>query len=386
MNWSHKWQKVKEEELGKGGQGSVYLVCPKEDPTIGSDIMIPVEEMSNRFHSFETKSKAFVRFKNAIIKLATAKDPESFGALKILHDPIDARDFENAEERIKREIEAMSTFVHSNLLRIIDRDPDSKWFISQYHANCTLAQHIDTYAGNFVAALAAFRPLVAAVAYLHSKCVVHRDIKPQNIFIDNKDNLILGDFGIVFFDDDKHTRVSYSLENVGSRDWMPAWAYGRRIEDIKPSFDVFSLGKTLWSMITGKSMLPLWYHKKPDNDVQRLFPNSDYIEFANLLFDKCIVEEESRCLPDASALLDEVDKILKIVHNHADMISDNIQRNCRVCGIGKFNIIANKNPSKIHQFGIMPTGSNLFKIYSCSHCGNVQLFYFRDGKNPPAWD
>ncbi len=103
----------------------------------------------------------------------------------------------------------------------------------------------------------AFRPLVEGVAKLHERGFVHRDIKPQNIFIDANGNLVLGDFGIVFFDDPAHTRLSATFENVGSRDWMPGWAYSVRIEAVKPAFDVFSLGKVLWAMISTKPVLPL---------------------------------------------------------------------------------------------------------------------------------
>ena len=41
-------------------------------------------------------------------------------------------------------------------------------------------------------------------------------------------------------------RITETFENVGSRDWMPGWAMGM-LADVKPNFDVFSLGKLLWS-------------------------------------------------------------------------------------------------------------------------------------------
>ena len=86
---------------------------------------------------------------------------------------------------------------------------------------------------------------------MHGKGLVHRDIKPENIFVDESEQLVLGDFGLVFFMDRDRTRLSDAYENVGSTDWMPGWATRMRIEEIKPSFDVFSLGKTIWSMVLG---------------------------------------------------------------------------------------------------------------------------------------
>ena len=56
--------------------------------------------------------------------------------------------------------------------------------------------------------------------------------------MDDNNNLILGDFGLVFYSDNDKPRVSKTFENVGSRDWMPGWAYGKRVEEVNPTFDV----------------------------------------------------------------------------------------------------------------------------------------------------
>jgi serine/threonine protein kinase len=102
----------------------------------------------------------------------------------------------------------MSDILHPNLLKILDADPDAKWFVSQFHPNGTLVENQHQFVGNFSKALRAFRPLVEGVSELHKHGRVHRDIKPQNVFFDAADNLILGDFGLVFFTDADHTRLS----------------------------------------------------------------------------------------------------------------------------------------------------------------------------------
>jgi hypothetical protein len=72
-------------------------------------------------------------------------------------------------------IQAMSRASHPHLLKIYEADPDVKWFVSQYHPRGTLAAHRDRFAGDFVQALKAFRPLVEGVATLHDRNIVHRD-------------------------------------------------------------------------------------------------------------------------------------------------------------------------------------------------------------------
>ena len=148
-----------------------------------------------------------------MIGIVRMNDFSYHGALKVLHQPTEARNAYRANDRIKLEIKAMSDILHPNLLRILDADSDSTWFVSQYHPNGTLVENQHRFVGNFAKALRAFRPLVEGVSELHKKDRVHRDIKPQKIFFDAADNLILGDFGLIFFTDTHHTRLSDTLEN-----------------------------------------------------------------------------------------------------------------------------------------------------------------------------
>ena len=126
---------------------------------------------------------------------------------------------------------------------------------------------------------------------MHSHNIIHRDIKPENIFINSNNEFVLGDFGLVFFNDNKHTRISNTFSNVGSRDWMPGWAMSKRIEDVNPSFDVFALGKIIWTIISGIPVLPLWYFKEKEHNLEVLFPNKREMKLVNLLLNKCIVEK-----------------------------------------------------------------------------------------------
>jgi serine/threonine protein kinase len=325
------------------------------------------------------------KFGHAIIRLVEAEDPSHHGALKVLHEPRDARGPALAHERILREIGAMSVLKHPNLLQVIDQDLDGKWFVSQFYPRGTLQNNKQRFTGNFVGALRAFRGLVEGVCLVHEKGFVHRDIKPQNIFLDSEGNLVLGDFGLVFFTDPQHTRLSDTWENVGSRDWMPAWAMGMKIEDIRPSFDVFCLGKVLWAMVSDTPVLQLWYFDREPFNLEQKFPRAPHMKLAKRLFSKCIVENEKDCLPDAVAVLGEVDRLLYLIEQGADLVEPNVERQCRVCGIGSYQLIVDRARHTIENFGLRPDDAHSFKIFACSHCGNVQLFAFQGNQVPPAW-
>ena len=241
--YEYRWHRLG--ELGEGGQGKVFKVYRISD--FDMDKLVPSlrkslqgltgsqreEDYSLYYHLFESVIKDIVKM----------QAPGAYYALKVLHNATDARKPERAQERIRNEIQAMQKTTHSNLLPIVEVDPDFQWFVSPYYWKGTLANNISKFVGNPAVALRALRPLVEALVVLHNEGIVHRDVKPQNIFLDAEDNLILGDFGLVFFADQQRTRLSDTFENVGSRDWMPGWAYSVRVQDVRPSFDLFLSAK-----------------------------------------------------------------------------------------------------------------------------------------------
>ena len=166
---------------------------------------------------------------------------------------------------------------------------------------------------------------------------------------------------------------------------MPPWAMGIRIEEVKPTFDVFSLGKLLWSMVTGKHILHLWYFDRKKYNVELLFPNARHMRFANQLFKKCIVQEEEDCIPNAGKLLEEIDTTISTIELDADLVDLKVKRPCKVCGVGKYELAVNDDLSQTRNFGFNPAGSRRMKIFTCTNCGNVQLFSYDKETLPPAW-
>jgi serine/threonine protein kinase len=316
MNYSDRWRIIG--DLGEGGQGKVYRVC-KLEPKLEEACVKTLMAITG-ISSMEERRKQLHDFIRPLSELLKLEDPAHQGALKVLHEAKDARDANLASDRIKREIEVMSENLHPNLIEILEVAPDSTWYVSKFYQRGTLAEKRGMFKGNFRKALKAIRPLVEAVGTLHKKGYVHRDIKPKNIFVDSNNQPILGDFGLIYFEDDQRTRISATYENVGSRDWMPGWAMGIRIDEVKPTFDVFSLGKLLWSMVSGKRILRLWYFKNDEFNVEKLFPDSRTIKFANPLFEKCIVEHEKDCIRDANILLSEIDDILEKIDGGVQQI------------------------------------------------------------------
>lgn len=367
MDYNERWEKI--EKLGEGGQGEVYKVLDKSKFNL--DEMLGVIRTGVRgTETAEKQREQFGAFRQTILDFSRMEDPVNQGALKVLHLPEVARDAALAEARLKDEMTVMSKISHPNLLEILDADSDFKWFVSQYHTNGSLDKN-PLFKADFAGALKALRPLVEGVAKIHAGGYVHRDIKPHNVFVASDGRLILGDFGLIFYEDDQRTRISRTFENVGSRDWMPLWAQGALVEDIKPNFDVFSLGKLLWSMVAGPpKKLLAWYFNDPDYpnlNLENTSPDVPFIKLLNPLLAKSVVEREKNCLPDASSLLDEVDSLLSVIERDSQLQDLKPgHHKCRVCGAGKYE--------PLNQTGVELQLPSMISRWVCNNCGNIQLF------------
>lgn len=246
-----KWATI--QELGQGGQGKVYLATDMDlERETFAAIRKLIQEITVTVATEDQKQTAARLLAETFGKYISLSQTHNYKALKALHSPV--RENEKASSRFHREVDVLGRELHPHIIRIVDSSVEQGWFVMPYYPSRTLADNKEMFKGKPLEALEAFRPVVEAVAVLHDSGIVHRDIKPENIFISTQ-GLILGDFGIVHFEDDANTRISEKYENVGSRDWMPGWAMGIQLDEVSPAFDVFGLGKILWAMISGKTKL-----------------------------------------------------------------------------------------------------------------------------------
>ncbi|MGH9342819.1 MAG: protein kinase domain-containing protein [Terriglobia bacterium] len=288
--------------------------------------------------------------------------------------PPESENYE-AAERLRNEIAVLSQD-RAGLPTLLDSNLAGRWIVTEYFHQGTLEHHPTKYEGEAIGALKAFRSLVQTVASLHKDGYVHRDIEPGNIFVRNDDDLVLGDFGIVYVPT-MTERVTQTGERVGLRDFMPSWGdLGERLERVHANFDVYMLGKLLWCMIAGRLKLPREYHKRTGFDLAELFPSSPEMHIINSILDRCVVEDPNRCLESAQQLLLIVDESLAILGRGGQLLSDGVSRHCRVCGKGRYKVQSRSrgvvgDPKVTLNMAGMPIPVS---IYICDSCGHVQLF------------
>ncbi|KAM9273017.1 interferon-induced, double-stranded RNA-activated protein kinase isoform 1-T4 [Cariama cristata] len=99
-----------------------------------------------------------------------------------------------------------------------------------------------------------FLQILKGVEYIHSEGLIHRDLKPQNIFISHEDKIKIGDFGLV-------TSEAYGTltENRGTKSYMAPEQFG---DKYGKEVDIYALG-LIWfeilSAFTGHEKTKVWY-------------------------------------------------------------------------------------------------------------------------------
>ncbi len=171
-------------------------------------------------------------------------------ALKMIRDGALA----NADElqRFDKEAAAAAQFQHPNIVALfhIGKHAQRPYFCMEYISGTSLAERVAL--GPIASRRAAvyLEAIARAVHYAHQRGILHRDLKPGNILLDENDQPKVTDFGLAksMTTGSDQTRTGAVL---GTPSYMsPEQAAGLRT--LGPAADVYSLGAILYELLTGK--------------------------------------------------------------------------------------------------------------------------------------
>ncbi|OGQ19031.1 MAG: hypothetical protein A2138_10070 [Deltaproteobacteria bacterium RBG_16_71_12] len=194
-----------ERELGRGGMGVVYLA---EDTNTGRKIALKT---------------------TAVAGLGTAEKSRN-----------------QRRQRFVREVQALTQVNHDNVVHVMDAgdadDPDLGlllFYTMEYVEGETLAQLVQRLGPLPPGSAAAVCTQVAAgLGAAHDRGIVHRDVKPANIFISLDGHALIGDFGICKIEGS--TQITRRDQLVGTPNYLaPEQILG---DPVSPATDVFALG------------------------------------------------------------------------------------------------------------------------------------------------
>lgn len=118
-------------------------------------------------------------------------------AIKILNDQYNGD--EQAETRFINESKAVAMLSHKNIVSVYDVAiyPDMKYIVMEYLDGITLKEYLDKKGAlPWKEACIYIGQVLRALEHAHSKGVIHRDIKPQNIILQKNGEIKVTDFGI----------------------------------------------------------------------------------------------------------------------------------------------------------------------------------------------
>lgn len=173
-------------------------------------------------------------------------------AIKTIRFDLASEETDNEEimQRFMREAQAAGKLTHPNIITIFDvgREEDLTYIVMQFIEGPSLQRLIargEKFSVQDVTKL--MDSVCSALDYAHQHGIVHRDIKPGNILLDNNKKPYVCDFGVARVDTSTLTQAGTA---VGTPSYMsPEQVMGKKVD--KRS-DIFSIGCILYEILTGR--------------------------------------------------------------------------------------------------------------------------------------
>ncbi len=167
-------------------------------------------------------------------------------ALKILHRRF-AQDREFVE-RFRREAEAAASLQHPNIVAVFDRgDVDGTYYIAMQLLEGRSLKELIDQGLTPEQAVGLIRQVLEAAGFAHRHGVVHRDLKPQNVIVDDEGKATVTDFGIARAGVSEITQAGSVM---GTPHYLsPEQAQGQAVTAVS---DLYSVGVMLYEALAGR--------------------------------------------------------------------------------------------------------------------------------------
>jgi len=163
-------------------------------------------------------------------------------------------DSHEALERFRREAQAVASLDHPNILPIyeVSESEDGLPFFSMKFAEKgSLQENAASLRDEPRKCVQLMAKVAHAVEYAHSRGVLHRDLKPGNILLNDRGEPLVSDFGLAKLLDGNND-LTRSLTTFGTAGFIAPEQAGDAAINFTPASDVYSLGAVLFNVLAGR--------------------------------------------------------------------------------------------------------------------------------------
>lgn len=160
------------------------------------------------------------------------------------------------KQKFLKEAQMIASLKNEHIIQIHDifEENNTAYYVMEYVDGGSLKDKVENQGVmSEDVSLAYIRQIAEALSYLHKHNILHLDIKPANILVNQDDKAILIDFGISKHYDSEGGQTSTTPAGI-SKGYAPIEQYQQgSIANFSPATDVYSLGATLYFLLTGET-------------------------------------------------------------------------------------------------------------------------------------
>ena len=253
---------------------------------------------------------------------AVQQNPERRVALKVLSPR--AMESPAQRRRFEREAQSAADLNHPGVVTIYEfgRNAGRPFFSMELVKGLPLDQHIEKEPTSVGERLEMFCRICRAVGYAHQRGVIHRDLKPQNILVENDGQPKILDFGLAKLanppDRDSMLNLTMDGQVMGTLPYMAPEQTTGQSDDIDVRTDVYALGVIMYQILTGRhphdpaegSHLELMRRIRDETPVSPRKLSSEVDRDVETILSKAMAKEKQFRYENAAGMADDIRRYL----------------------------------------------------------------------------
>ena len=210
--------------------------------------------MARRFENYKILAEIGRGGMGIVYKALDERTGKDVAIKQLILENIDATKHKEFRDRFRREAQTAQRLKHKNVVSVVDisSDPDSYYYVMEFLEGHSLRREIANHGGKCSPDrfLNILEQIAEGLSYAHSMNVIHRDVKPDNIFILEDGTVKITDFGIARVADLEETNLTKTGVMLGTLAYVsPEQLQNAKTVDHRA--DIFSLGVVSYEALCG---------------------------------------------------------------------------------------------------------------------------------------